>query len=118
MQESPKSIVAHDLEQKGYHVVSGSKFGADFIIYKEDIDHSIAVISLFQRDSVIPIQYELASLARIASNVKKSGYLAIVDGGTVEYLSVKQEKVMRDGKSLSFRNKTKTKSDNKNDIKE
>lgn len=31
---------------------------------------------------------------------------------------MKQEKVMRDGKSLSFRNKTKTKSDNKNDIKE
>lgn len=73
------------LFSRGYHVVSGSKFGADFIIYKEDIDHSIAVISLFQRDSVIPIQYELASLARIASNVKKSGYLAIVDGGTVRF---------------------------------
>ncbi|KAK8795600.1 hypothetical protein WA158_000257 [Blastocystis sp. Blastoise] len=105
MNEDIDSIIYEDLIKKGYNVVSGSKFGTDYIIYKDTVEHSVALICIYNTHSSIPIAYELASLARIAANVKKEGFLAFLIKNEPKYLRVTQKKNDRIGKPIINRNK-------------
>ena len=73
-------MVAYNLYEQNYYVLSGKKFGADFLIYesnkfkKEDpySSHSKALIFI---DDV-----DLMEINRVCTIAKKSGYLAKING--------------------------------------
>ncbi|KAF4042766.1 tRNA intron endonuclease catalytic C-terminal domain [Phytophthora infestans] len=71
--------VFRDLWDKGYIVTLGSKFGADFLIYKDDPKHAHAVALIVVKGYEEPFsRVNIVSFCRVAKMVKKQLIFACV----------------------------------------
>ncbi|KAK9915662.1 hypothetical protein WJX75_002381 [Coccomyxa subellipsoidea] len=88
--------VLKDLESRGYQLTSGSKFGADFLLYTGDPSkcHAVACVRVLQPEAA-PDPVLLAAAVRSALGARKLLLLAVVDDstGAVEYMSITQKTV-------------------------
>ena len=80
--------VYRDLWQKGYTLTSGLKYGADYLVYQGDpaLVHScyLALVLTWQQTIT-----SLLSLCRVGSKVAKGILLCCVEGGIVQYRTMR-----------------------------
>lgn len=85
--ETPKFRVFRDLYFKEYHLVDGSKFGGDFLVYLKNVEecHSSFIVNVIENDTLE--MCALIALSRMALQVNKKRVFAKSTPSRVEYLS-------------------------------
>ena len=80
--------VYRDLWQRGYTLTSGLKYGADYLVYQGDptLVHSCYLALVLAWQQTIP---SVQSLCRVASKVGKAILLCCVEGGHVQYQTMR-----------------------------
>lgn len=71
----------NDLKQH-FHVADGLKYGADFILYKENVDKEHGFGLVFIKDEPDFNHNENVILVRICESTRKKGYIAHVNKTT------------------------------------
>lgn len=71
--QSPRTAVAKDLRQRGYHITAGGKFGGDFLVYPGEAArfHAHFIAMCVRGEKALPLR-ELLTAGRLACNVNKS----------------------------------------------
>ena len=88
--EARRVVAYEDLRRKGYTLIDGIKFGADFSIYAGDIGsvHSCYLVRVVAAGTNV-MGPELAAAARVSTFARKISVLAVVDvAGSVEYVQL------------------------------
>lgn len=82
-----KLMVYTDLKEKGFVVTPGIKYGSDFAVYERGpgLEHSPYIVRIQSGDSSISAS-ELVKSGRLATTVRKSFIIAVVEGKSVRYL--------------------------------
>lgn len=85
-----KYTVYRDLRGKGLVVAPGIKYGCDFAVYEHGpgIDHAPYIIQVRRKSDELSAA-EIVKAGRLASTVRKTFIVAIVEGDDVEYLEFK-----------------------------
>ena len=75
-----KYRVYEDLRNSGYVVTPGIKYGSDFAVYEDGpgVDHAPYVVQIMDTDSKLSAA-EIVKAGRLATTVRKSFIMAIVD---------------------------------------
>ena len=75
-----KYIIYKDLRDRGYVITPGIKYGCDFAVYEKGpgIDHAPYIVQIMNSDDNLRAA-EIVKAGRLATTVKKSFILAIVD---------------------------------------
>lgn len=79
-QFNKKYRVYENLRNRGYVVTPGIKYGSDFAVYEDGpgIDHAPYVVQIVDSDELLSAS-EIVKAGRLATTVRKSFILAIVD---------------------------------------
>jgi tRNA-intron endonuclease len=82
-----KFLVYKDLRDMGFVVTPGIKYGCDFAVYEEGpgIDHAPYIIQVKRVEDLITAA-QIVESGRLATTVRKTFIIAIVDGKLVKYL--------------------------------
>jgi tRNA-intron endonuclease len=82
-----KYAVYSDLRGRGFVVAPGIKYGCDFAVYEHGpgIDHAPYIVQVRRREDELSAA-EMVRSGRLASTVRKTFIVAVVEGGGVEYL--------------------------------
>ena len=82
-----KYVVYKDLREKGFVVAPGIKYGCDFAVYEHGpgIDHAPYIVQVRRREDELSAA-EMVKSGRLASTVRKTFIVAVVEDGKVEYL--------------------------------
>jgi tRNA-intron endonuclease len=82
-----KYAVYRDLRGRGFVVAPGIKYGCDFAVYEHGpgIDHAPYIVQVRRREDELSAA-EMVRSGRLASTVRKTFIVAVVEGGGVEYL--------------------------------
>ena len=85
-----KYHVYRDLREKGFVVTPGVKYGCDFAVYQHGpgVDHAPYIIQVKDQGEELSAS-EIVKAGRLATTVRKTFILAVVDGGEVRYLGFK-----------------------------
>jgi tRNA-intron endonuclease len=85
-----KYIIYKDLREKGFIVTPGVKYGCDFAVYEHGpgIDHAPYIIQVKTNEDEITAA-EIVESGRLASTVKKSFIIAVIDNKNPQYLEFK-----------------------------
>ncbi|SCM07577.1 tRNA intron endonuclease, putative [Plasmodium chabaudi chabaudi] len=90
-----REIVYNDLNNH-FVVINDIKYGSDFALYKESVDHEHAFALVFIKDeSSILTDKDKIIISRICESVKKRGIIAYVDDHTK---TIKYEELTRNKK--------------------
>jgi tRNA-intron endonuclease len=84
-----KYKVYKDLREKGFIVTPGVKYGSDFAVYEHGpgIDHAPYIIQILRDDNITAEQ--IVRSGRLATTVRKSFILAIIEKEKISYLEFK-----------------------------
>lgn len=85
-----KYVVYRNLRKRGYVVTPGIKYGCDFAVYEHGpgVDHAPYIVQV--RDSGDGLSAsQIVEAGRLATTVRKTFIIAVVDGGDVRFLSFK-----------------------------
>ncbi|CZU00236.1 tRNA-intron endonuclease [Plasmodium falciparum Santa Lucia] len=87
-----REIVFHDLN-KLFIVVDGFKYGADFVLYKNNVDeeHGFALVFI-KEENICLNEKEKNIIVRICESVKKKAIIAYINE---ENKSIRYEEVFR-----------------------
>jgi len=79
--------VYRDLREKGFVVAPGIKYGCDFAVYQHGpgVDHAPYIVQVKGLDDDLSAS-EIVKSGRLATTVRKTFILALVDGDDVRYL--------------------------------
>eukprot|EP01120_Amphizonella_sp_Union-15-10_P011901 TRINITY_DN5176_c0_g1_i1.p1 TRINITY_DN5176_c0_g1~~TRINITY_DN5176_c0_g1_i1.p1 ORF type:complete len:155 (+),score=33.39 TRINITY_DN5176_c0_g1_i1:425-889(+) len=91
-----KFMVFSDLWNKGFYVLSGSKFGGDYVLYPGDPDkyHSQLIVFVVSWEKYLISVLDIVGKERLANSVGKATVLATVDPlEGVKYLTFKWQGV-------------------------
>jgi tRNA-intron endonuclease len=79
-QFNKKYRVYTDLRDRGYIVTPGIKYGCDFAVYESGpgIDHAPYVVQIIDSDDILTAS-EIVKAGRLATTVRKSFILAVID---------------------------------------
>ena len=79
-QFNEKYRVYKDLRDKGYIATPGIKYGCDFAVYEDGpgIDHAPYIVQIIESEKLLTAA-EIVKAGRLATTVRKSFILAIVD---------------------------------------
>jgi tRNA-intron endonuclease len=82
-----KFLVYKDLRDMSFIVTPGIKYGCDFAVYEEGpgIDHAPYIIQVKSAEDMITAA-QIVESGRLATTVRKTFIIAIVDGKLVKYL--------------------------------
>ena len=82
--------VYHDLRERGFVVTPGIKYGCDFAVYQHGpgVDHAPYIVQFKGLDEGISVA-EIVEAGRLATTVRKTFIIAMVDGDEVRYLEFK-----------------------------
>ena len=85
-----KYAVYRDLRGKGLVVAPGIKYGCDFAVYEHGpgVDHAPYIIQVRRKRDELSAA-EIVKAGRLASTVRKTFIVAVVEGDEVEYLEFK-----------------------------
>lgn len=85
-----KYHVYRDLREKGFVVTPGIKYGCDFAVYQRGpgVDHSPYIVQVKGLAGGLSAS-EIVKAGRLATTVRKTFILAVVDGDEVRYLGFK-----------------------------
>ena len=85
-----KYTVYRDLRGKGFVVAPGIKYGCDFAVYEHGpgVDHAPYIIQVRRKSDELSAA-EIVKAGRLASTVRKTFIVAVVEDGEVEYLEFK-----------------------------
>lgn len=85
-----KYHVYRDLREKGFVVTPGIKYGCDFAVYQRGpgVDHSPYIVQVKSLADGLSAS-EIVKAGRLATTVRKTFILAVVDGDEVRYLGFK-----------------------------
>ncbi|MBN1682170.1 tRNA-intron lyase [Candidatus Bathyarchaeota archaeon] len=85
-----KYLVYKDLREKGYVVTPGIKYGCDFAVYEHGpgIDHAPFIIQVKKVSDEITAA-EIVKAGRLASTVRKTFIIAVIQNQLVKYLEFK-----------------------------
>lgn len=85
-----KYRVYRDLREKGFVVTPGIKYGCDFAVYQHGpgVDHAPYIVQVKDQDDGLSAS-EIVKAGRLATTVRKTFILAVVDCGQVRYLGFK-----------------------------
>jgi tRNA-intron endonuclease len=75
-----KYLVYKDLRDRGYIITPGIKYGSDFVVYEKGpgIDHAPYIVQIMNSNDDLSAA-EIVKAGRLATTVKKSFILAIID---------------------------------------
>lgn len=81
-------IVYKNLKEKNFYVTSGFKYGADFLVYRDDPNfiHSEFIVNVYDKKEEIRVK-ELIYGERLGVTTKKKFLCAIVDEENVKYIN-------------------------------
>jgi tRNA-intron lyase len=73
-EQSSKTKIVSALENKGYHILQGGKFGCDYLLYENDPSscHATYLVSVLNSKSADVPAIDVISNARLAGNVNKT----------------------------------------------
>ena len=79
-----------ELRGRGYIVTPGIKYGCDYAVYEEGpgVDHAPFIVQVKDSDEGLSAT-EIVEAGRLATTVKKTFIIAVVDGDDVRFLSFK-----------------------------
>lgn len=82
--------VYRDLREKGFIVTPGIKYGCDFAVYEHGpgVDHAPFIVQVRRSGEGISAS-EVVEAGRLATTVRKTFIIAVVDGDEIRYLSFK-----------------------------
>ena len=85
-----KYAVYRDLRERGFIVAPGIKYGCDFAVYEHGpgVDHAPFIVQVKGSRDGISAQ-EIVEAGRLATTVRKTFIIAVVDGDEIRYLSFK-----------------------------
>ncbi|MCJ7573000.1 tRNA-intron lyase [Candidatus Bathyarchaeota archaeon] len=85
-----KYTVYRDLRGKGFIVAPGIKYGCDFAVYEHGpgVDHAPYILQVRRRGDELSAA-EIVKAGRLASTVRKTFIVAVVEGDEIEYLEFK-----------------------------
>jgi len=85
-----KYRVYRDLREKGFVVAPGIKYGCDFAVYQHGpgVDHAPYIVQVKGLDDGLSAS-EIVKAGRLATTVRKTFIIAVVDGDEVRYLGFK-----------------------------
>jgi tRNA-intron endonuclease len=85
-----KYRVYRDLRERGLIATPGIKYGCDFAVYRHGpgIDHAPYIVQVKRIGEEISAD-EIVRAGRLATTVRKTFIIAVVDGGGVQYLGFK-----------------------------
>ena len=85
-----KYRIYNDLREKGLIVSPGIKYGCDFVVYEKGpgLDHAPYIIKVKGSQDGLTAA-EIVEAGRLATSVRKTFIIAIVNSGEVRYLSFK-----------------------------
>lgn len=85
-----KYLIYKDLREKGFIVSPGIKYGCDFAVYKQGpgIDHAPYLIQKYEHEDDIQAT-QIVEAGRLATTVRKSFIIAIVNEEQIKYLEFK-----------------------------
>lgn len=85
-----KFTVYADLRNRGFVVTPGIKYGCDFAVYKQGpgLDHAPFIVQVKIPRDVLSAS-EIVKAGRLATTVRKTFILAVIDGYNVRYLGFK-----------------------------
>ena len=85
-----KYTVYKNLRERGYVVTPGIKYGCDFAVYEHGpgVDHAPFIVQVRDFSDGLSAS-EIVEAGRLATTVRKTFIVAVVEGGGVRYLSFK-----------------------------
>ena len=85
-----KYAVYRNLRERGYVVTPGIKYGCDFAVYEHGpgVDHAPYIVQVKDSGDGLTAP-EIVEAGRLATTVKKTFLIALVDGEDVRFLSFK-----------------------------
>lgn len=85
-----KYRVYRDLRERGLVVAPGIKYGCDFAVYQHGpgVDHAPYIVQVKGLGDELSA-YEIVKAGRLATTVRKTFILAVIDGDEVRYLGFK-----------------------------
>ncbi len=85
-----KYLVYRDLRERGLIATPGIKYGCDFAVYRygPGIDHAPYIVQVKGSEEEISAD-EIVRAGRLATTVRKTFIIAVVDDGKVRYLGFK-----------------------------
>ncbi|MFQ6053690.1 MAG: tRNA-intron lyase [Candidatus Bathyarchaeia archaeon] len=85
-----KYLVYSDLRDRGFVVTPGIKYGCDFAVYRSGpgIDHAPYIVQVKGMSDGLSAS-EIVQAGRLATTVRKTFIIAVVDGEEVRYLGFK-----------------------------
>lgn len=85
-----KYTVYRDLRERGFVVTPGIKYGCDFAVYERGpgIDHAPFIVKVRGSGDGLSAS-EIVEAGRLATTVRKTFIVAVVDGEDIRYLSFK-----------------------------
>ncbi len=85
-----KYAVYRSLRKRGYVVTPGIKYGCDFAVYEHGpgVDHAPYIVQVRSLGDGLSAS-EIVEAGRLATTVRKTFIVAVVDGGDVRFLSFK-----------------------------
>lgn len=85
-----KYAVYRDLRERGYVVTPGIKYGCDFAVYEHGpgVDHAPFIVQVKGSGDGLTAP-EIVEAGRLATTVRKTFIIALVDGGDIRFLSFK-----------------------------
>jgi tRNA-intron endonuclease len=85
-----KYLVYKDLREKGFVVAPGIKYGCDFAVYEHGpgIDHAPFIVKVKHLGDSITAE-EIVEAGRLATTVRKTFIIALINGSEIKYLSFK-----------------------------
>ncbi|CAG9473799.1 tRNA intron endonuclease, putative [Plasmodium vivax] len=87
-----RNLVLADLS-RNFTTSDGIKYGADFVLYRGDIDAEHGFALMFVKEENAPLSdKDKTVICRICESVKKKGIIAYVNGHTKE---IKYEEIFR-----------------------
>jgi len=84
---SEKYLVYVNLRKQGYVVTPGIKYGCDFAVYKDGpgLDHAPYIVQIMKMNEEITAA-EIVKAGRLATTVRKSFMIAVIDDKDISYL--------------------------------
>ena len=85
-----KYAVYRDLRERGYVVTPGIKYGCDFAVYEHGpgVDHAPFIVQVKGSGDGLTAP-EIVEAGRLATTVRKTFIIALVDGEAIRFLSFK-----------------------------
>ena len=85
-----KYAVYRDLRERGFVVAPGIKYGCDFAVYEHGpgVDHAPFIVQVRGSGDGISAP-EIVEAGRLATTVRKTFIIAVVDGDMIKYLGFK-----------------------------